>query len=337
MIISADLFRSDELKAWAFNNIVSGKCEVSGKRDSLVDTAQLSDFFSALFSLFEKDADGRGLFDAIQKDWKLFEDDHLSEVVLPALLHELGIPLAADTKVKYKNTVTEPCARWIEIKTALRTERRFFAGDLIQDEDKWDVFFASNETIEEGSIFRRARINDDENKLYSTESELGMPPADKAPAGRANTYGIPYLYLGDDEQTVMYESRALVKDILSIASYRTTTDLDVVDFTFKPDLFGAYQQSEDGFMSDVQRYVFLNEVARDLSKAVRRYDNKEIDYLPTQFVCEYIRLVTAAKGLIFQSAQYPQGKNIVLFSDEKVHYMGVEHKVVGTVRMEYAR
>ena len=104
----------------------------------------------------------------------------------------------------------------------------------------------------------------------------------------------------------------------------------------KPDLFGAYQQSEDDFLSEIQRYVFLNEVAGDLSKAVRRYDNKEIDYLPTQFVCEYIRLVTAAKGLIFQSAQYPTGKNIVLFNDKNVNYEGVEHKVVGTVRMEYA-
>ena len=318
MIISADLFRSDELKAWALDNSVAGQCEVSGKTDSLFETAQLFDFFSALFSLFEEDADGRKLSDTIQKDWKLFVDDSLPEMVLPVLLQELGTPLTADSKVKYKDTVTEPCDRWIEIKKALRTERRFFAGDLIQDEDKWDVFFASNYTIKVGTLFRRARINDDEKKLYSTESELGMPPADKAPAGRANTYGIPYLYLGDNEQTVMYESRALVKDILSIASYRTTVDLDVVDFTFKPDMFGVY------------------EVARDLSKAVRRYDNKEIDYLPTQFVCEYIRLVTAAKGLIFQSAQYPEGKNIVLFNDEKVHYEGVEHKVVGTVRMEYA-
>ena len=336
MIISAALFRSDELRAWALDNSVDGQCEVSEKTDSLIDTTLLSDFFFAFFSLFEADADGRKLAVAIQDDWKLFVDDSMSEEVLSVLLSELGIPLASDTKVKYKNTVTEPCVRWIEIKKALRTERRFFAGDLIQDEDKWDVFFSSNYTIEEGTLFRRARINDDEKKLYSTESELGMPPADKAPAGRANTYGIPYLYLGDDEQTVMYESRALMKDILSIASYKTTADLDVVDFTFKPDLFGVYQQSEDDFMSDVQRYVFLNEVARDLSKAVRRYDNKEIDYLPTQFVCEYIRLVTAAKGLIFQSAQYPEGKNIVLFNDEKVHYEGVEHKIVGKVRMEYA-
>lgn len=335
MIISADLFRSDELKAWALDNSVTGQCDVSGKKDLLIDTTQLSDFFFALFTLFEEDADGCKLSDSIQKDWKLFVEDSFPELVLPIILHELAIPLTSDSKVKYKNNVTEPCVRWVEIKKALRTERRFFAGDLIQDEDKWDVFFASNFTIKEGTPFRRARINDDEKKLYSTESELGMPPADKAPAGRANTYGIPYLYLGDNEQTVMYESRALVKDILSIASYRTTVDLDVVDFTFKPDLFGVYQQSEDDFLADVQRYVFLNEVARDLSKAVRRYDNKEIDYLPTQFVCEYIRLVTAAKGLIFQSAQYPEGKNIVLFNDENVHYEGVEHKVVGTVRMEY--
>ena len=74
-----------------------------------------------------------------------------------------------------------------------------------------------------------------------------------------------------------------------------------------------------------------------MSKAVRRYDNKEIDYLSTQFVCEYIRLVTAAKGLVFRSAQYPEGKNIVLFDSENVKFNGVEFKEVGSVKMMFSK
>lgn len=336
MIVSAELFRSDELRAWSLNNKIEGTCEVSGKTEHLVDIATLSDFFISLVSLFEEGAEGPKLSDALQTDWKLFINDDVSKKVLPKLLSEIDSSILADTIVVYKNTVKEPCFRWTTIKDALRTERRFFAGDLIQDEDKWDLFFASNYTIKKDTLYKRARINDDEQNLYSLESELGMPPADKTPAGRANPYGIPYLYLGDNENTVLYESRALVKDILSIASYRVMEDLDVVDFTFKPDLFGSFQESKDDFLAEVQRYVFLNEVSRDLSKAIRRYDNKEVDYLPTQFVCEYIRLVTAAKGLIFQSAQYPEGKNIVLFNDEKVSFEGVEYKKVGMVKMECA-
>lgn len=336
MIICADLFTSEELRAWALANRAEGCCAVSGKTVSLIDTSGLAEYFQTFFSLFEKTAEGSSLSEIVQTHWNLFAQAEQALPILSGLLHELGIDMTAETKVRYKALVMEPCDRWAEIKRSLKTERRFFAGDLIQDEDKWDVFFASNYTIKKGTLYRRARINEDEKQLYSKESELGMPPADCAPAGRANTYGIPYLYLGDDELTVMYESRALANDILSVASYRTTEDIDVVDFTFKPDLFGSYQRSEEDFLSDVQRYVFLNEVAEDLSKAIRRYDNKQIDYLPTQFVCEYIRLVTAAKGLIFRSSQYPEGKNIVLFNDKKVRFERVEHRVVGKVKMQYA-
>jgi hypothetical protein len=336
MIISANLFRSDELLGWASVNSTEGVCEISGKEENLIDTLQLADFFLTLFSLFEADANGRPLVDIIQQDWKLCVEDEIAKVILPTLILETGFLLAANEKVNYKRDVLEPCIRWTDIKKALRTERRFFAGELIQDDDQWDVFFASNFTIKTNTLFKRARINEDEKRLYTEEKDLGMPPADKATSGRANTYGIPYLYLGTDDDTVMYESRALKKDILSVASFKTTTDLDVVDFTFKPDLFAFYQQSKEEFLLVIQRYVFLDVVSGDLSKAVRRYDDKEIDYLPTQFVCEYIRLVTAAKGLIFQSAQYPKGKNIVLFDDKNVRFEGVVHREVGTVEMAYA-
>lgn len=337
MVISADLFSFDELQGWALENVVEGHCEISGSEEHLIDTVSLTDFFKTLFSVFEEDAGGRTLCEVVQEDWNLLKDNEYVEVVLEDLLREQGTPLTVRTNVRYIDDVIEPCSRWTEIKSSLRTERRFFAGELIQDEDKWDVFFASNITIKAGTIFKRARINEDEKKLYSEEKDLGMPPADKATAGRANTYGIPYLYLGDDDMTVMYESRALANDILSVASFETTADLDVVDFTIKPDLFAVFQQSKDDLLTAIQRYVFLNEVSKDMSKAVRRYDNKEIDYLSTQFVCEYIRLVTAAKGLVFQSAQYPKGKNTVLFDDKNVRFLGVEHKEVGSVTMAYSR
>ena len=58
MIVSADLFRSDELLGWASVNKTEGVCEISGKEENLIDTSQLADFFLMLFSLFEADASG---------------------------------------------------------------------------------------------------------------------------------------------------------------------------------------------------------------------------------------------------------------------------------------
>lgn len=68
-------------------------------------------------------------------------------------------------------------------------------------------------------------------------------------------------------------------------------------------------------------------VSRDLSKPMRRYDS-EIEYIPTQYVCEFIRIYTGASGIRFACSLHPSGKNVVIFDQDLMDCTSVDpHKV----------
>ena len=46
---------------------------------------------------------------------------------------------------------------------------------------------------------------------------------------------------------------------------------------------------------------------------MRRYDS-ELDYIPTQFICEFIKIFTNVQGIKFKSSLHNAGSNLVLFN-----------------------
>ena len=83
-------------------------------------------------------------------------------------------------------------------------------------------------------------------------------------------------------------------------------------------------------------WALLKEVSQDMSRPVRRYDNANLDYLPTQLVSEYIRVVKGMGGLIFQSSRKGQGKkNIVIFDKENARMVNSELRTVGDIEMHF--
>ncbi len=63
---------------------------------------------------------------------------------------------------------------------------------------------------------------------------------------------------------------------------------------------------------DAALYSDKQKISIDLSKPMRRYDN-EIEYIPTQFICEFIKVFTGASGIKFSSSLHPSGNNFVIF------------------------
>ncbi len=60
--------------------------------------------------------------------------------------------------------------------------------------------------------------------------EIGAPPPPRATAGRLNREGVSFLYLATDEKTAAAEIRPHPGHHLSIAAFRSTKDLRVIDF-----------------------------------------------------------------------------------------------------------
>ncbi|MNT95625.1 hypothetical protein D3C72_2375400 [compost metagenome] len=66
---------------------------------------------------------------------------------------------------------------------------------------------------------------------------------------------------------------------------------------------------------------------------MRRYDS-EIEYIPTQFICEFIRIFTGASGIRFSSSLHPTGKNIVMFDQELMECRQVFLKKVNSMNLK---
>ena len=65
---------------------------------------------------------------------------------------------------------------------------------------------------------------------------------------------------------------------------------------------------------------------------MRRYDT-EVEYIPTQFICEYVKVITGANGIRFNSSLHPEGKNIVIFDQELVECKEVVLKKIDSLKM----
>jgi len=124
------------------------------------------------------------------------------------------------------------------------------------------------------------------------------PPSSLAPAGRANSKNISYLYLCDDIKTSILEVNPRIKQMVSVATIRVSETLKLFDMC-KPE----GQNSKRGLTLD------FGILSAEFSKP--NWGNED-DYWPTQYLCEYIKHL-GFDGIRFCSSINPESKNIVIF------------------------
>ena len=154
-----------------------------------------------------------------------------------------------------------------------------------------------------------------------TNDKMFCPPKENSTAGRANPSGIPFLYLSDNRQTILYEIRASYLDEISIGTFSLkegASDVIISDFTESPTLFHPSKVKER-----IKSTLLKKLISRDLSKPLRRYDS-ELDYIPTQFICEFIKIYTGVQGIKFRSSLHTVGNNIVIFDQNIMECKQVE-------------
>ncbi len=326
MKVCGNCFNDFELKSHidAFSQEI-GECTVCGHESApVLHIDEIMDFFIELLGLFEKDDSGVPLVDIIQEDWNLFSSKENASKILSVIVKENELfkgHKSSDIYVRYINEIDEVISYWDHLKESLKWERRFIIemDNLIELE--WDKYFAETISVPDESTFFRARIHFDESSKTFCKTKMGSPPKEITSEGRANPLGIPYLYLSKDIKTTFYETKALLHDEISIGQFaiKQGVTLNFVDFTETPSAFLG--------MGDINNYCkktqLKKRISKDLSKPIRRYDST-IEYVPTQFICEFLRYVIGADGIIFNSSLYPKGQNIVLFNDEMVKCIDVK-------------
>ena len=307
MLVAGCCFRDEEMRrSVKMNSDYRGTCEASGCEEEVIDLAFFYDFFDEALGLFSPAPGGRPLVRIIQDDWALFASDAIGESILNQVCRDLDIPFNATSTVDYTNDVKRKVSTWDNLKLSVLKEKRFFSDH--NDLDSFD-FLIPEATLYKNTKLYRARILP-KGKTRLRCSEMGCPPRELATAGRANPPGISYLYLCGNEETTYYEVRAVQLDKLSIGCFKVQKDLAIVDFNTEISLYLAFDGGSD--LSDiVASKKIISAIREDMSRPMRRYDS-ELEYIPTQMICEYCKMQGAA-GISFDSTMHKGGKNYVLF------------------------
>ena len=300
------------------NAIIDGCCMVCGSIGKLIDFSEFYDFFDALLSLFAvSDNANKTIVDIIQDEWHIFRDKNIARVLLNDVISKHNYVFSIDSNVEYISEIQERIAIWNRLKISVKEKSRFFTN---MDEFAQYNYLTAGKSLHKGQELFRSRITPFGQKKIKCKN-MGCPPKELATAGRANPIGIPYLYLSDSAKTTYFEVRAVYLDKLSVGTFRIERELKLIDFVYDVNLFLSYNDGSLSLKETVIKKKVIEAISSDLSKPLRRYDS-EIEYVPTQLICEYCRRIvdsegSTADGITFESSLRKGGRNYVLF-DESV-------------------
>jgi len=202
---------------------------------------------------------------------------------------------------------------WQDFAEEIKFNNRFFpqSSQILQAVD--EIFDKHIETLEAGTKFYRARLIELSDMTIQGETLSGFlekesvsPDAQIATAQRASPEKISYLYAAEDEYTALSETRPGILSFISVAELESVAELKVLDL-----------------WRDINTPISANSNHSQLAahfSAVIAEKEKGIDYLPMQFVAEYIKN-KGAGGIRYASFQSQGGKNVVIFRKEKVRFL----------------
>jgi len=181
-------------------------------------------------------------------------------------------------------------------------------------------------SVSKDTLFYRGRHS---NREGHGIGKMRSVPREKSQAGRANPKGIPYLYLANDIETVIYELRAVKMNYLTIVEFTLSKQGKIIDLTKIDQISPFIFQSEEMLTLHIVNKKYLEEIHNEIIKPTSD-DDTYLDYLPTQYIFDFIRKNktlllddgdnTNAKqyeiiGVKYKSSLNPTGINYVFFED----------------------
>ncbi len=333
--VCKNCFSDKELTGFIVSQGKIGDCNCCKSIDvETIELVELLDFFKEIFDNFQVKANGKALISLIQDNWSLFSNLDCGHKILNIVLNQTeSIISNSEVLVDFSDEILENINYWSVLKEQLKWERRYFTNiETLTGDLGWDSFFESKTIIKSDEIFYRARLHQNSQEDIFPIEKMSSPPAKYASAGRANPIGIPYLYLSDNEETILYEIRASYLDEVSVATFTINEEYQskiiISDFTEIPNLYHP-----NGVNKKIKSTLLKQLISRDLSKPMRRYDS-ELDYIPTQFICEFIKIFTNVQGIKFRSSLHNTGYNLVLFNQKTMKCRNVKKVQISTVNIK---
>ena len=333
----------------------NGNCDFCESNNvAIVSCESISSIFDQLFELYENHADASHSISAspflihehISTYWEnLFNLALLGQKEVKHLVNQIGRggslynadlfekPVEFEFLIDAAGMPAQDLQlRWENFSIEIKEKNRFFVNAVIDTDTLDSIFGRLAITYPAGSIFYRARPS--ESALPT--GQLGKPPASIATPGRANPVGIPYLYLSDSEKTTLYETRIALHEGITIGKFVAIEPVSLVSLK---DIkkFGPFEILDRGFTFEefILYRPYLQRLGDELSKPVRKQD-ANLDYLPTQFLCEYIKSKLGFDAVEYRSAMNSSGYNLAVFNDQKLECVDANFYVVSDLQYTWS-
>ena len=141
-------------------------------------------------------------------------------------------------------------------------------------------------------------------------SKCLAPPAEKTPEGRLNPKNISYLYTAEKSDTAIYEVKPIIGQKISVATLKTTKELKLLDLT------------RDAIQLNDKKHTKITVIQVIAEQFQKPKYNDELQYIPTQYIAEYMKELYNFDGIKFKSSLNKGGINIVLFDPKCCDVIG---------------
>jgi hypothetical protein len=179
------------------------------------------------------------------------------------------------------------------IQSVLESERHFLSPDNMDFLERLhDSSQPRVKTIAAGSLYFRARINEDPN--------TPIPKGDMVPTpglrseGRVNPYNVNVLYLSNKPGVAVAEVRPGLFEPTTVASFKTLKQLRVIDFTSGDS--SRYDNSHAAADEETEVWIELNKC---FSTSFTSSETR-LNYIPTQIISEFFKS-KGYDGVMYQS------------------------------------
>ena len=198
-------------------------------------------------------------------------------------------------------------------------------------------------TLEKQSIFWRAQVGyhwrkeGQGDEVYETECpyppQRMKPLLDRAPEGRANPKGIPYLYLATTKETAMTEVRPWTGSYISLAQFKLLRRLKIIDCSHNHGNSHIYYLKEPS-TEDIEKAVWTD-IDRAFATPTISSDDMA-DYTATQIIAELLKKANY-DGISYRSNFGENGYNIALFDIDSAKLLNCGLHQVDAINMKFSQ
>ncbi|MFT4471444.1 RES family NAD+ phosphorylase [Arthrobacter sulfonylureivorans] len=282
---------------------------------------------------YEEVDDGAPIVQLLTEEWRMFRDSGLR----PADAKELLADVLDDGEIVRR--AFSPIAhsgggnlrRWEDLRDEMMHGNRWFLEEPMDMDRIAELLnqLITPQSSLENLAWYRARLTS--NDVPYELKDMGAPPPHLAGHGRANPAGIPYLYLGSTRATSVAELRPHTGERACVAEFElASSELKFADLRDPRGLISPLFGDESQIIKLRADLPLLERLGDELTRPVQPR-GAPYEYIPTQYLCEYIKTCGFDGVLYRSSVSSDDGINIAMFRPELAKAVHIEEVSVEQV------